>query len=445
MTRFLPPHLGLSEEPPLLPELGVADLPLPDLPEPPSPAPAPLRLFSTWEICRYILPMAPGHLRRVLRETPTLPQGRDPGEEEGGARWFTLEEVFALRAHFLALGPRGQRFAPPRPAGPPAHVLAVAQLGRGMGRTVTLHHLAALAAMDGYRVLVLDLDPGGDLTRHLAAEEKPEAPGVLPLFSRHAGARLRLENRRRIDRGEAPVPMEAEMDRAMERSLADELRASRWPGVDLLGAGAALHRLAWQVPLWQAGIPGWQPWAALRDRLQSEGVLARYDLILIDTGPDMGPLTQAAVAAADSLLVPLRADPAGRGLRMAQATLAQVAALFGEIEARETRTARALGRTAERFVWADQRLVLTRCDESRQAAEVARLQAALGERLMPQRQAESDLIGSGPGQVACLYEADYRDSSRARFEAARASFDAVYAAVKAQVLASWRARAAARG
>ena len=35
-----------------------------------------LRLFSTWEITRYLIPVAPAHFRRVLRANPALPQGR---------------------------------------------------------------------------------------------------------------------------------------------------------------------------------------------------------------------------------------------------------------------------------------------------------------------------------------------------------------------------------
>ena len=55
-----------------------------------------LRLFSTWEITRYLIPLAPAHFRRVLRANPGLPQGR--AETPGGARWFTLDEVLRLRA-----------------------------------------------------------------------------------------------------------------------------------------------------------------------------------------------------------------------------------------------------------------------------------------------------------------------------------------------------------
>ncbi len=57
-----------------------------------------LRLFSTWEITRYLIPVAGAHFRRVLRANPALPQGRT--ETAGGARWFTLDEVLRLTGAF---------------------------------------------------------------------------------------------------------------------------------------------------------------------------------------------------------------------------------------------------------------------------------------------------------------------------------------------------------
>ncbi|MEM9836658.1 MAG: hypothetical protein AAF828_09160 [Bacteroidota bacterium] len=45
-----------------------------------------LRLFSTWEITKYLIPVAQAHFRRVLKTNPTLPQGKS--ETDGGAKWF---------------------------------------------------------------------------------------------------------------------------------------------------------------------------------------------------------------------------------------------------------------------------------------------------------------------------------------------------------------------
>ncbi|MBC7181900.1 MAG: AAA family ATPase, partial [Roseovarius sp.] len=108
-----------------------------------------LRLFSTWEITRYLIPVATAHFRRVLKAHPDLPQGRS--ETEGGAKWFTLDEVLRLRAHFAAEGSRAKEYLPWRPKGQPAKIVAVANFKGGVGKTSTAAHLAMSAALDGYR------------------------------------------------------------------------------------------------------------------------------------------------------------------------------------------------------------------------------------------------------------------------------------------------------
>lgn len=100
--------------------------------------------------------MAPAHFRRVLRLNPDLPQGR--AESEAGAKWFTLGEVLRLRAHFAAEGSKAKEYLPWRPKGLPAKMVAVANFKGGVGKTSTAAHLAMSAALDGYRVLVIDLD-----------------------------------------------------------------------------------------------------------------------------------------------------------------------------------------------------------------------------------------------------------------------------------------------
>ncbi|WP_280323131.1 hypothetical protein [Sulfitobacter faviae] len=76
-----------------------------------------LRLFSTWEITKYLIPVAQAHFRRVLKANPELPQGRS--ETEGGAKWFTLDEVLRLRAFFAAEGSKAKEYLPTDPKGDP--------------------------------------------------------------------------------------------------------------------------------------------------------------------------------------------------------------------------------------------------------------------------------------------------------------------------------------
>ena len=204
-----------------------------------------LRLFSTWEITRYLIPVAPAHFRRVLSANPDLPQGRTEkqGGAQGGARWFTLDEVLRLRAHFAAEGSRAKEYRPWRPAGLPAKVAAVANFKGGVGKTSTAAHLAMSAALDGYRVLVVDLDSQGSMTSLFGGRVADEWGTVFPLIARDYALGLREENRRRVERGDAPQPLDELLETALAKTAAGrdpadplaEHRPARRPAQPLLG------------------------------------------------------------------------------------------------------------------------------------------------------------------------------------------------------------------
>ncbi len=398
-----------------------------------------LRLFSTWEICRYLIPVAQGHFRRVLKAHPDLPQGRS--ETEGGAKWFTLDEVLRLRAHFGAEGSKAKGYLPYRPEGLPAKILAVANFKGGVGKTSTAAHLAMSAALDGYRVLVVDLDSQGSMTSVFGGKVADEWGTVFPLIARHYAAHLRAENRRRAERGEAPAPLDETLDEALKITAPQLIQHTHWPNIDLLGAQLNLYWAEFQIPVWRMSARGWKLWDALTDRLAEDGVLDAYDLVILDTPPALGYLTINGLAAADILLVPLGAsflefDSTGRFFDMLHAT-------FGSIEEGENLAARALGRDELRFEWDAVRALVTRYDGSQQAEMAALMQGYLGPVLSPHRQDFTALIGQAGEQVRGIYEADYRDFNRETYARGRETFDATWAAVKALVVGAWHRDAAA--
>src|SRR6056297_4136712 len=297
-----------------------------------------LRLFSTWEITKYLIPVAQAHFRRVLRQNTDLPQGIT--KTEGGAKWFTLDEVLRLRAFFAAEGARGRDYLPYRPEGLPAKVLAVANFKGGVGKTSTAAHLAMSAALDGYRVLVVDLDSQGSMTSIFGGKVANEWQTVFPMLARHYGEHLRRENQARLDRGEAPLPLEDTVAQAMEIRARDLAQNTHWPNIDLIGAQLDLYWAEFQVPVWRMQTRSWKLWDALSERLEADGVLADYDVVILDTPPALGYLTINALAAADILLVPtgasfLEFESTGRFFDMLHAT-------FASIEEGENIAARAL-------------------------------------------------------------------------------------------------------
>jgi len=393
-----------------------------------------LRRFSTWEITRYLIPVAPAHFRRVLRQNPALPQGLT--ETEGGAKWFTLDEVLRLRAHFAAEGSKSKSYLPYRPAGLPAKIAAVANFKGGVGKTSTAAHLAMSAALDGYKVLVVDLDSQGSMTSIFGGRVADEWQTVFPLLARHYAEHQREENRRRLDRGESPQSLDETLDEALKLSADDLVQSTHWPNIDLIGAQLDLYWAEFQIPVWRMASRGWKLWEGLSTRLAADGVLDRYDLVILDTPPALGYLTINALSAADILLVPVGAsflefDSTGRFFDMLHAT-------FSSIEDSENMAARALGLGETRFEWDAVRAVITRFDGNQQAEMAALMQAYMGESLSPYRQDFTALIGQAGEQVAGIYEADYRDFNRETYARGRAAFDETYAGFKRLLVGAWR-------
>jgi len=400
-----------------------------------------LRRFSTWEITKYLIPVAPAHFRRVLRQNPDLPQG--DAETEGGAKWFTLDEVLRLRAHFGQEGSKTKEYLPYRPEGLPAKVVAVANFKGGVGKTSTCAHLAMSAALDGYKVLVVDLDSQGSMSSIFGAQVEDEWQTVFPLLAKHYARHLRGENQRRLDRGDAPLPVDDTLNDALSVTADEVIRHTHWPNIDLIGAQLNLYWSEFQIPVWRMAARSWKLWDALRDAFAEGDLLQRYDLIFLDTPPALGYLTINGLSAADILLVPVGAsfvefDSTGRFFDMLHAT-------FSSIEEGENMAARALGRAELKFEWDAVQAVITRFDAGQQSEMASLMQAYMGRTLSPFRQDFTALIGQAGESVNGIYEADYRDFNRDTYARGRATFDETYAAFKRLLYGTWRRDEAAAG
>ena len=393
-----------------------------------------LRLFSTWEITRYLIPVAAPHFRRVLKANPDLPQGQS--ETEGSAKWFTLDEVLRLRAHFASEGSKAKEYRPYRPKGLPAKMVAVANFKGGVGKTSTCAHLAMSAALDGYKVLVIDLDSQGSMTSIFGGKVQDEWQTVFPLLARHYAGHLRHANQGRMDRGEIPHPIDDTLLEALSTRSNSLIQNTHWPNIDLIGAQLNLYWAEFQIPVWRMQARGWKLWDALTETLQADGVLDEYDLIFLDTPPALGYLTINGLAAADILLVPMGAsflefDSTGRFFDMLHST-------FQSIEEGENMAARALGRQEMAFEWDAVRALITRYDGTQQAELASLMQSYMGRALSPHRQEFTALIGQAGEQVNGIYEADYRDFNRETYARGRETFDETYAAFKRLLLGIWR-------
>lgn len=390
-----------------------------------------LRRFSVWEICRYLIPVAPAHFRRVLRKFPDLPQGTG----EGNSKWFTLDDVLRLRDHFASEGAAGREYRPWRPAGLPAKTIAVANFKGGVGKTSTAAHLAMSAALDGYKVLVVDLDSQGSMTSIMGGKVADEWSTAFPLVAKDYAQALQRENHVRQAAGHAALPFDETLTEALNVTAGDIIQKTHWPNVDLLGAQLNLYWAEFQVPVWRMNLRGWPLWDALGNALTSENIVNDYDIIILDTPPALGYLTINALAAADILLVPLGAsflefDSTGRFFDMLYST-------FASVEEGENAARRREGLPEMRFEWDAVRALITRFDAAQQTDLANVIQAYFGDFMTTFRQDMTAMVGQAGEQVNGIYEADYREFNRDTYVRGRETFDRTWAEVKELVVGSW--------
>ena len=397
-----------------------------------------LRRFSTWEICKYLIPVAPAHFRRVLKKHPDLPQGAG----EGNSKWFSLEDVLRLRRHFAAEGASGREYLPYRPDGLPAKIVAVSNFKGGTSKTTTTAHLAMSAALDGYKVLVVDLDSQGSLTSIMGGDVPDEWSTAFPLLAKDYAKAVLAENIVREASGEPPLPFDETLTEALKVSPRNVIQSTHWPNIDLMGAQLNLYWAEFQIPVWRMGLRSWPLWDALTNALIGEGVVDEYDIIFLDTPPALGYLTINALAAADILLVPLGAsflefDSTGRFFDMLYST-------FASIEEGENAVRRRDGLPEIGFEWDAVRALITRFDANQQTDLANVIQAYFGDFMTTYRQDMTAMVGQAGEQVNGIYEADYREFNRDTYVRGRETFDRTWAEVKELIIGTWYRDDAAR-
>ena len=142
-------------------------------------------------------------------------------------------------------------------------VLTVANHKGGTGKTTSSIHLAAAFGHEGYKVLVVDFDPQGFLTRMLGKSDPPAEHSSLGLLDATADIRT--------------------------------VRVQKASAFDLIGSTLSLTKAARKLTrptdvLW------------LRETIQAGH---DYDIILIDTAAALSVYTMNALVASDRLVIPV--------------------------------------------------------------------------------------------------------------------------------------------
>ncbi len=146
-------------------------------------------------------------------------------------------------------------------------VTALANQKGGTGKTTTTLSLASALAAAGKFVLLVDMDPQGNMTSGLGVENDPEQGVYAALM------------------GAPPAKM---------------VRQTSIPCVDILGTGPELSGASIEL----VNLP--QREFRLRQVLTQ--LRPNYDVVLIDCPPTLGLLTINALVAADNVLIPVQCE-----------------------------------------------------------------------------------------------------------------------------------------
>ncbi|MEO0622204.1 MAG: AAA family ATPase [Pseudomonadota bacterium] len=385
-----------------------------------------LRRFSIWEITTYMMPLTAQHLRRVLKANPELPQGTTEGPR--ATRWFNLEEINKIRAFLDDQGQQTKGYRPYRPRDLPAKIITLSNFKGGVAKTTTAAHLAMAAALDGYRVLVIDLDSQASMSTIFGVPAEHEAETAYAVLSRDRARHLEA---RLSGAGRGEAELSEDVRAALTVDADSVIRPTHWPTIDILPAQLNLYWAEFQVPVWLQGQRDWPFWGALRRFLAAENLLEQYDIIIVDTPPALGYLTINALDAADILLIPVGAsfiefDSTGRFFDMLHTTFASI----------EESMAR-LTDHPPTFSWDAVQVLLTRYDAAQQSDLANVIQVYLDDFVASHRQEFTALVGQAGERVSGIYEADYTDFNRDTYRRGRESFDRTYLEMKRLLVGCW--------
>ncbi|AKI03429.1 plasmid partitioning protein RepA (plasmid) [Hoeflea sp. IMCC20628] len=364
-----------------------------------------MRSFTSGEAAKLI-----GVSDGYLRQLSISGDGPQPETGAGGRRLYSLADINALRRHLAAPGGSKARtyIKQRRPEeGEHLQVIAITNFKGGSGKTTTSAHLAQHLALEGYRVLAIDLDPQASLSALFGYQPELDLKGNDTLF----GA-IRYDEER--------VPM------------ASVIRKTYVDGLDLVPGNLELQEFEHMTPQHladrQAGRAGGDAGDMFFARVQSalSQVADDYDVVVIDCPPQLGFLTLGALCAATSVLVtvhPQMLDVASMSqfLFMTSDLLAVVRDAGGELN----------------FDFL--RYLVTRYEpnDGPQTQITAFLRGQFGDRVLTAPMVKSTAISDAGLTKQTLYEVGRENFTRATYDRAMESLTAVNSEVEALLLKAW--------
>ena len=353
-----------------------------------------LRKFTSGEVAR-LLGVADAYLRRLHLDG----RGPDPEIRAGGRRYYSPSDIQALRK-MLEKGRKTApgTYLPGRREGDHLQVISVINFKGGSGKTTTSAHLAQKLALDGYRVLAIDLDPQASFSA---------LHGYQPEFDLLDGGTL-------YDaiRYDDPVP------------ISQVIQKTYFTNLDIVPGNLDLMEFEHDTPRALAERQGQMFFTRIGDKLAE--VEADYDVVVLDCPPQLGFLTMSALSAATAVLVtvhPQMLDVMSmcQFLLMTSDLLGVVSEAGGDMS----------------YDWL--RYLVTRYEpgDGPQNQMVSFMRSIFGDHVLNHPVLKSTAISDAGITKQTLYEVERTQFTRATYERAMESLDAVNGEIESLIQAAW--------
>lgn len=352
-----------------------------------------LRKFTSGEAAD-LLGVKDGYLRKLHLDG----KGPSPETRSGGRRYYAPEDIQALREYLEQGAKAAGTYLPGRRAGDHLQVITVINFKGGSGKTTTAAHLAQKAALDGYRVLALDLDPQASMSA---------LHGFQPEFDLLDGGTIydaiTYDN---------PVP------------LSQVIQKTYFTNLDIVPGNLDLMEFEHEVPRALIDHSGSLFFTRVGEALAE--VEGDYDLVIIDCPPQLGFLTMSALSAATAVLVtvhPQMLDVMSmcQFLLMTSNLLGVVAEAGGDMS----------------YDW--MRYLVTRYEpgDGPQNQMVSFMRSMFGDHVLNHTVLKSTAISDAGITKQTLYEVEKNQFTRTTYERAMESLNAVNSEIEDLIQKAW--------
>lgn len=327
---------------------------------------------------------------RKCHSDGTLPE---PVHATKSQRRYTAAELWECRRLMAAKSRTPLKHLPWRREGESLQVWQMMNFKGGCSKTTATIHVAHYLALHGFRVLLVDMDPQGSLTGMCGLDPHTEFGGMT------------IYN--------AITTMEDS-----KASMREVVKKTFMPGLSIAPADLMLSEFKMEARR--------DPLFATRLLEAISQVQGDFDVVLIDSPPELDILTLTGMAAATSLLVPM--TPSMMDLASTSLFLELLSTYMGNL--------------AERGInleYDHLRFLVTRDEPNDSPSQqlVGFLRALFTDRVMSATSYKSTAVADATILKQSIYELNRADVNRDTYDRARASMDAVGAEVRQMIETSW--------